>query len=188
MIMLLSVDKCNGCGKYPCECNDSDSDYSYQSDEPYEPLKSEIFKAASLEEATAKAAEFKKSVTEFSREEISEVRRQTITGQGRTREQAMSSAQAKVPSDAFNVGEPEKVQEGHSGFVELKEYTEKAARKRWSSEAPIGAELDSFTCLEKPKGFLWFKRTEGKWKAQWSLPFKVSIAYDTPASVTVWYR
>jgi hypothetical protein len=189
MLLLLSVDKCNGCGKHPCECNNVNSDYSFPSDHFYElPLSSKTFEAETLEEAKAKAIIFKGSVTEISREEFTQVKRQVVTGQGKTREQAMTLAQSKLPENAFNVGVPEIVQESKRGTVELREYTQKAARRRWSIEVPSGAELDSFTCIEKPKGFLWFKRSEGKWKAEWSIPFKVCIAYDVPASVTVWYR
>ena len=189
MLMLLSVDKCNGCGKYPCECDDTNSDYSYSSEQVYEPpLSVKMFEAETLEEAKAKALEFKRSVAEISREEVSDVRRQIITGQGKTKEEAITSAQAKVPSHAFNVEALEIVQEGKRGTVELRGYTEKAARRRWSIEAPSEAELDNFTCIEKPRGFLWFKRSEGKWKAEWAVPFKVSIACHIPATITVLYR
>ena len=179
---MPSFDNCNGCGKYPCECVVSEPGPDYSA-----PLKSQVFVAETLEAAMARAAEFKERV-DVDREHVTEVRHETVTGEGKTREQASDSARARLPFDAFNIGAPEVLREGRSGVLEITGFSRRTARKRWPDNGPDEAKLDSLRCIKKPGGFLWFNRTVGTWEARWSTPFKVCISYDRPVEVTIWYR
>lgn len=109
---------------------------------------------------------------------------------GADQDAATKAAQARIPSEAFDVSVAEVVQKGgERGVVELEALSETEARVQWSSRKPPSSDLDRFECVAQPRGgFLGIGKKTGVWKAHWSIAWRVRITYRLPAEVTLTYK
>ncbi len=153
-------------------------------------LKTRTFTGKTEEEARAAA-----DASDIPGDKVTEVkvtrgvREETVKAEGSDAEAAQKAARARIPSAAFDVGEPQVLATGEKGAVEIEAQLESDARSDWKPKAPAGAILDACECLVPPKaGFIGIGRKPGLWKISWYTPFRAQVSYKLPVEVTVTYK
>jgi hypothetical protein len=148
-----------------------------------------IFQGKSIEETKATATASVPSGQDFSLD-IQDVQTKTVEEKGESADAAIEAANAKIPSEAFDISSGEIINENHGqeGVLEIEGDAEWEARIQWKMSKPFldGAQLLDMNCVrEASKGFLGIGKRQSVWEARWSMPFIAQVSYKLPAVVRV---